>query len=101
MDYFSHSAPKIVVINMANRGDKKMTHRKECFTWKNLVFCLIVIAILLQIVGYNRSQDDGDYSFSRSLSDSFFHLSSRRRNFRAVLPGPLTTQFTNIIVMSS
>ena len=44
---------------MANRGDKKMTHRKECFTWKNLVFCLIVIAILLQIVGYNRSQDDG------------------------------------------
>lgn len=86
---------------MANRGDKKMANRKECFTWKNLVFCLIVIAILLQIVGYNRSQEDGDYSFSRSITDSFFHLSSRRRNFRAVLPGPLTTQFTNIIVMSS
>lgn len=86
---------------MGNGGEKKFAGRKECFNWKNLVFCLLVTAILLQIVGYSRSDEDGDYSFSGGLTDGFFQFGSPHRNFRAVIPGPLTKKFTNIIVMSS
>eukprot|EP00092_Neocalanus_flemingeri_P000718 GFUD01000761.1.p1 GENE.GFUD01000761.1~~GFUD01000761.1.p1 ORF type:complete len:498 (+),score=64.09 GFUD01000761.1:253-1746(+) len=86
---------------MGNGGDKKFAGKKECFNWKNLVFCLIVTAILLQIVGYSKSQGEGEYHFLRSSTDGFFNFGSPRRNFRAVIPGPLTKKFTNIIVMSS
>jgi len=82
---------------MGNSVEKKFVGRTECFNWKNIVFCLIVTAILLQIVGYSRSQDDGDYSFMKSSTI----FGSPHRNFRAVIPGPLTKKFTNIIVMSS
>jgi len=81
---------------MGNGGEKKFAGKKECFNWKNLVFCLIVTAILLQIVGYSRSVEDGG-----SFTDSFLQLSSPRHRYRAVIPGPLTKKFTNIIVMSS
>ena len=47
---------------MGNGGEKKFAGKKECFNWKNLVFCLIVTAILLQIVGYSRSVEDGGES---------------------------------------
>jgi len=81
---------------MGNGGEKRIAGKKECFNWKNLVFCLIVTAILLQLVGYSRSLEDGG-----SLTDSFLQLGSPRHHYRAVIPGPLTKKFTNIIVMSS